>query len=394
MTLRGLGAAMLALAFTAAPAAAVTFGEQGTGNYEIYDNQGFLTATQFTCPATGTVNRIVLYVTVTGGASGRVALFGDGGANLPGALLAESASQALALGWNTFAIPSTAVTSGGTYWLANQLSNTITTVAIYNDDPNFYKSRERWPYTYGSFPNPFGSPTGAQSWRFCIYATEVAATATPTPNGTATFTPTPGGTATFTVTVTRSATSTPSPIYSPTMTPTRTRTATASATPSFTRTATRTATRTRTATLSPSPTQSPVYSPTMTPTITPTPTISPTPTASLTSTAAAGLSATATSTPANALPGAVERIRIFPQPGRERVRLAYPCSGAARMEAEVFNPAGERVLRISAEPVGAGGEAVTELLTQDLAAGVYYVRMRLEDQQGRRTLTGKMAIAH
>lgn len=364
MTFRGPGLALLALALTAATAEAVTFGEQGTGNYEIYDNRNFLTATQFSCPAAGAVNRIFFYVTVTGGASGRVALYGDGGLNLPGALLAESASQPLVTGWNAFVIPETAVTSGATYWLANQLSNTITTVGLYNDDPNFFKSRERWPYAYGSFPAPFGSPTGAQPWRFCIYATEITGTATPTPGGTATFTAT------------------------------RTRSATISPTPSSTWTRTRTATGTRTPTVSPTPTRSPAYSPTATPTISPTPPAAPTATISPVLTPSPTPSAAASTATPTFTPGTrAGEMRVFPQPARERVQLSYACSGAARAWVEVYNPAGERVLLVTDETFSLDGRAVTAFSTRELAAGVYYLRIQLEDQQGRRWLRGKMAIA-
>jgi hypothetical protein len=380
----GMTFASLSLAMAAG---AVTFGEQGTGNDAINLNQDFLTATQFTCPASGSVNRIVFYVPITAGASGRVALYGSGGVNLPGALLAESASQALVTGWNTFVISSTAVTGGTTYWLANQVSNNAAFLGIYNDDSEYWKSLDRYPFTYGGYPDPFGSVSGITPpyWRFCIYATEVAPTSTPTP----------GGTATFTATATRSLTSTPSPVYSPTMTPTITPTRTRTPTPSATRTMSRTATISPTATISATSTRSPVYSPTQTctitlsSTITSTPTITPTLTISLTQTVVASYSATATLTTA-IISGTV---RIFPQPGRERVRLSYPCSGVGRVTVEVFNAVGECVLRVKDEPVSQGNDATTELATQDLAAGVYYLRIQIEDQQGRRVLKGKMAVA-
>ncbi|MEW6517729.1 MAG: T9SS type A sorting domain-containing protein [candidate division FCPU426 bacterium] len=387
MPLRGwLGAGLIMLSWPLALAAeAVTFGEQGTGNDAIYDNLNFLTATQFTCPASGAVNRIVFYVPITAGASGRVALYGNGGTNLPGALLAESGSQALVTGWNTFVIPDTAVTLGETYWLANQLSNAAATVGIYNNDPSIWKSRERWPYTYAGFPDPFGSPTGAQAWRFCIYADEVTATFTPTPAvGTATFTPTPS--------VTASATAT----FTPTLTVSRT------ATPSGTPTATSTPTSTRTATFSPTRTItvtgtiSPVYTPTSTPTITPTVSISPTgtplPAVSPTGTPipAASPSPSMTSTRAGfENPGG---LRIYPQPGRDRVHLACGFTGPGVILLEVYNAAGERVLGLRNAFASQVGEAVLELQTRDLAPGIYYVRLQIEDQQGRRLVKGKMAI--
>lgn len=93
-----------------------------------------------------------------------------------------------------------------------------------------------------------------------------------------------------------------------------------------------------------------------------------------------------------AVPSA-EGVRVFPQPGRERVRLSYGLAGAGRVRVEVFNPAGECVLRVTDEVVSLGGNATTGLATQDLATGVYYLRIQVEDQQGRRLLKGKMAIA-
>lgn len=86
-------------------------------------------------------------------------------------------------------------------------------------------------------------------------------------------------------------------------------------------------------------------------------------------------------------------MRVFPQPARERVQLSYACSGAARVWVEVYNSAGERVLLVADETFGLDGRAVTVFSTRELAAGVYYLRIQLEDQQGRRWLRGKMAIA-
>lgn len=318
------------------PAGAVTFGEQGTGNFQVYNNTGYLTATQFICGGTGNVNRIMLYVSISGGGSGRVAIYGDGGVDLPGALMAESASQALVDGWNTFVISNTAVTAGETYWLCNQVSSDAVYIRLYNNDSDPNKTRERTPYPYGSYPDPFGTPTGARAWRFCIYATEVA-TPTFTPTPTFTFTQTPAGTPTFTSTATPSRTATPSATGTPTATETSTatesathtqtftitltRTPSPSSTPTptltasgtFTPTATRTGTSTssptvtatptitRTSTISPTSTHSPVHTPTHTPTITPTSTISPTPTVTRTCTATGTITRTATVTPTSTI---------------------------------------------------------------------------------------------
>jgi hypothetical protein len=312
---------------------AVTFGEQGTGNFQYYNNLNFLTTTQFVCPATGNVNRICFYVSDAGGGDARMAIYASGGTDVVGALLAQSVSQALVTGWNTFVIPDTAVIAGETYWLANQVSSNAVYIRLYNNDPDNNKTLVRNPFTYGSYPDPFGLPTGAYAERYCIYATEVTPTFTPT----MTFTPTLAGTPTFTRTATPSPTATPSATGTPTgtatstatesvtHTPTFTITLTATPSPTFTATpsvtasgthtptATRTETYTqsptftttptitRTSTISPTSTHSPVYTPTPTPTITPTPSITLTRTMTPTRTATATVTRTATTTPTSTI---------------------------------------------------------------------------------------------
>lgn len=87
----------------AAPAWAVTFGETGTGNNTINNLDGRQRATQFVCGANGSVNRLLMYISGTGsGDEGRMAIYASGGTDTPGVLLAQSSSQALITGWNTF----------------------------------------------------------------------------------------------------------------------------------------------------------------------------------------------------------------------------------------------------------------------------------------------------
>jgi hypothetical protein len=76
------------------------------------------------------------------------------------------------------------------------------------------------------------------------------------------------------------------------------------------------------------------------------------------------------------------------------VRLAYQLSGPGQLRAEVYNFRGERVLSLSESPYSNGGTAYSDLSTSQLAAGVYFLIARVEDQSGERKLIKRMAIIH
>lgn len=335
---------------------AVTFGETGTGTAGSTVN-GYLMLCQFTCPADGTINRINLRVDYTNG-SGRVAIYSNAGADQPGVLLAESASQGVSTGWNTFTVASTAVSNGATYWLAFQLNSSITGVRYYTDS-NLNKQRY-YNYAYAAFPaNLSGSPpNGSLAARTCIYAFDVE---TPTPTLTA------SATATLSATISPTATITPTVTDTPTLTST--------ATPSDSPTRTVTTTTTPTGTITPTATI------TLTSTISPTFTISPTATVSPMVTATVLPASSLTSTP-NLLAEVLlngKQAMVFPNPARDEVRFLVHLDRAATLRLDLFNSNGERIAGLDAAlPAGRG--QVIQWDCRDVAPGVYHVRL-LKDGQ-------------
>ncbi|NTV52244.1 MAG: S8 family serine peptidase [Candidatus Firestonebacteria bacterium] len=150
-------------------------------------------------------------------------------------------------------------------------------------------------------------------------------------------------------------------------------------------TITPTATITQTATVSPTATISPSITPT--PTITQTATISPTSTCTPTMTPTATPSATYTPLVLSA-----GELLVYPQPGRDHVRLAFRLAGFGRLTAEVYNVRGERVLTLSETPYCNGGVAYADVSTSRLAAGIYFLLVRVADENGERRLSKRMAI--
>jgi subtilisin family serine protease len=140
---------------------------------------------------------------------------------------------------------------------------------------------------------------------------------------------------------------------------------------------------------------------TMTPTITCTSTITVTSTISPTSTVSPTITCTLTQTPTGTVTvtstpwvlGAGDML-IYPQPGREHVRLAFHLTGQGRLRAEAYNVRGEHVLSVSDVPYSSGETAYTDLKTQQLAPGVYFLIARVEDQNGQRIFKKRFAIIH
>lgn len=91
---------------------------------------------------------------------------------------------------------------------------------------------------------------------------------------------------------------------------------------------------------------------------------------------------------------ASDEFQAYPQPALDRVRLAYRFSGTGRVSIELYNAGGERVLHVDDRPVDQGEYAFTDMITQDLGTGVYYLRMKVEDTNGVRVLSGKIAVVH
>lgn len=383
---------------------AVTFGEQGTGTSQT-GFVGYANLCQFTCPSNGTINRIRAYMSQASSTI-RVAVYANAGTNQPGVLLVESSSQTCVVGWNTFVIPSTAVSAGATYWLAIQANSGSALIRYYSGSAN--QNALFTDSLYGSFSSDYSgvSPAFRGVPRLCMYVYDVATptpsgtptptftiteTFTQTPSQTPTYTPTPTSTitqtATETPTLTHSATMTVTPTVTPTDTPTgtatitQTSTITLTATPTptitFTGTITETATITQTATITPTSTMSPTF--TISPTATVTPTVTATP--------------TITETP---LPLAdkvtKDDVLVYPQPARDQARLAYTLEGQGTINVDVFNATGERVLHLAESALNQGGAGVTQLATQALGPGIYYVVLTIEDDSGKRQIKKRIAI--
>ncbi len=111
-------------------------------------------ASQITSGASsGTLNTIrVFFQNPTG--SAQVALYADTGSNLPGALLSTSQQQTVVEGWNTFSMPSVAISASTKYWIGFDVSDNNLRYPYFNAGPSAYQNS-----TFGTMPSPFGTPT-------------------------------------------------------------------------------------------------------------------------------------------------------------------------------------------------------------------------------------------
>jgi vibriolysin len=209
------------------------------------------------------------------------------------------------------------------------------------------------------------------------------ATATHTQTNTATVTPT----ATPTSTITETATATVTNTATPTFTSTPTFTATQSITPTYTITSTYTITPTATIT----PTNTLVNTLTQTPTNTNTAT--PTSTPTITSTVQPSATATSTATPWE--PGLnlkKAKILFYPQPCRDSAQGVLQFAGAGILEVNIYNLAGERVIKYSESLQGQEGYTHMRLDTSSLAPGIYILRAKAKDEVETRIIFGKLVV--
>ncbi|MCK5219633.1 S8 family serine peptidase, partial [bacterium] len=146
-------------------------------------------------------------------------------------------------------------------------------------------------------------------------------------------------------------------------------------------------TPTITPTITPTPTVTKTY--TITPTATITPTVTPTPTITVTFTITPTATITPTSTP---LVLGREEVRIYPQPGREYVRVAFHFQGQGRVSLGLYTVVGERVIHLEEGLREQGGSAILEIATNKVSPGIYYLYLQVEDALGKRQLKGKVAI--
>lgn len=128
-------------------------------------NSNFMNATRFTANATGTISTLFARIGPTLGASpnnkAQMAIY-SGTVAGPTTLLASSTDQTLtASTWNAFTIPSTAVTSGQTYWLAYNTNGTTST----HNGLRYHAvgtNQSQWvARTYGTWPASWPAATNS-----------------------------------------------------------------------------------------------------------------------------------------------------------------------------------------------------------------------------------------
>jgi hypothetical protein len=181
----------------AVEAATYTAGVTTIGSILDSGNNNGISSTQVTTGANaGTLSTIKVYIgTVNAQPNNhmRVAIYADNGSDAPGALLASSAAQVLTKNsWNSFAMSAITINANTKYWLGFNVDGANTKYALALNASA--KSAWKIPTTYGTWPNPFGTPSEPiAAKQYSIYMTydSVAPTATPTPTTAPTATPTP-----------------------------------------------------------------------------------------------------------------------------------------------------------------------------------------------------------
>jgi subtilisin family serine protease len=89
-----------------------------------------------------------------------------------------------------------------------------------------------------------------------------------------------------------------------------------------------------------------------------------------------------------------DEIRAFPQPAKDAMRVGFSSQGTTQITLEIFNTVGERVLHLEAKPYIVNGTSFVDVATKTVAPGVYYLRIKIEDATGVRTINKKIAIQH
>jgi len=135
-----------------------TFGKGiGGSTTPMTPNQAY--CTKFTLSVPCTVKKVGLYISSGANGNVRCAIYDDDGTGgLPSTLLAESGAVACVNGWNDLTVTSVYL-EAGTYWLAHNLSvtgNVVTYDTV--SGSGYYRD-----WTFGAFPNPFGSGASSTS---------------------------------------------------------------------------------------------------------------------------------------------------------------------------------------------------------------------------------------
>lgn len=135
-------------------------------------------ASRYTMPVgvSGTATSISVYVPNIdpnpANRSYQVAIYAhNSGSNTPAARIAQSAVGTLVSGWNTIPI-SAPLSANTTYWLAYNTNASADNFNNFNMDSAASPARFVWrSQTFGTMPNPFGSPDGNAGINISIYVT-------------------------------------------------------------------------------------------------------------------------------------------------------------------------------------------------------------------------------
>lgn len=166
-----------------------------TGTSDDWGNQNGMSATQVTAGATGgNLTQVSLYIGAVNAAPsnhGQVAVYANGGNNLPAGKLAASGSRVLtANGFNNFPLTGVPISASGKYWLVFNVDGGGTKYKIKTGGRGAWKI----PTAFGTWPATFGTPSsGPSSEQYAINMTwtDVPTSTTTSPAPTSTTTPTP-----------------------------------------------------------------------------------------------------------------------------------------------------------------------------------------------------------
>ena len=176
----------------------VTAGYQTfSGNYDS-GNASWVSSTQVTSGASGgTLQSISLYIGASDVSPNNhlaVAIYSDNGSNAPGSLLGSSTSHVLtANSWNTIPLTGISIAPNTNYFLAFEVDGNATQFGRASISTGI--SQFQSGVTYGTWPNPFGTPTDSTISQYSIYmnysGSGITPTATPAPTAVPTSVPTP-----------------------------------------------------------------------------------------------------------------------------------------------------------------------------------------------------------
>ncbi len=155
------------------PVAPALIGHDTIGASTDSSNANFINTTRYTAPQTGSITSISVYVSSPISTSPnnqfQVAIYANN-SGTPGSLIAQSQSGTLTGNtWNTLPVTAT-LQSGTDYWLAynTNAANSSSNNTTYDTGSS---GQTTWrAQTFGTWPNPFGTPAGSSNTQTSIYA--------------------------------------------------------------------------------------------------------------------------------------------------------------------------------------------------------------------------------